>query len=251
MLQAHRSSNVTFLKAPILEEISGVVHGFSTRREACPDPAVEEGGSRAEDERDGFVAALGLAGWPVGRLRQVHSNVAHHVDTNAFANESPEGDAAYTGLTRMALEVRTADCVPILIAECRARVVAMAHAGWRGTSGGVVRKVVDAIVSEFGVSAADLAVAMGPHIGVCCMEVGEEVFDGFEDPDIFERRPEWAKPHLNLAVANRRQLLSAGVQSHMIQTSLLCTRCRPDMFHSYRRDGAEAGRMHAVIGLQP
>ena len=251
MLQAHRSSNVTFLKAPILESISGVVHGFSTRREGSPDPAGGGGNFRAEDERDGFMAALGLAGWPVGRLHQVHSNRAHHVDDNEFANESPEGDAAYTGLAGIVLEVRTADCVPILIADCSARVVAMAHAGWRGTSEGVVRKVVDSIVPKFGVSAGDLAVVMGPHIGVCCMEVGEEVFDWFADPELFERKPEWEKPHLNLAEANRRQLLDAGVGSHMIQASALCTRCRPGMFHSYRRDGAGAGRMYSVIGIQP
>ena len=185
------------------------------------------------------------------RLRQVHSNVAHHVEGNEFANAAPEGDAAYTGLTGMALEVRTADCVPVLIADDSACVVAMAHAGWRGTSEGVVPKLVDAIVSEFGVSAGDLAVAIGPHIGVCCMEVGEEVFDRFANPDIFRRKPEWPKPHLDLGEANRRQLLDAGVRAHMIQASALCTRCRGDMFHSYRRDGAEAGRMFSVIGIQP
>ena len=251
MLQAHRNSDVTFLKAPILEKISGVVHGFSTRRESISYVAIEKSGSQPDGEREVFLAALGMAAWPMGRLRQVHSNRVRHFDTSAFANESPEGDAAYTGLPGIALEVRTADCVPILIAERSARVVAMAHAGWRGTSGGVVRKVVNSIVSEFGVSAADLAVVMGPHIGVCCMEVGEEVFAGFDDPGVFERPPEWAKPHLNLAEANRRQLLAAGVRPQMIQTSLLCTRCRSDMFYSYRRDGADAGRMYAVIGIQP
>ena len=228
-----------------------MVHGFSTRREGTSDPATGGGKPRVEGERDGFLVALGLAGWPVGRLRQVHSNVAHHVEGNEFVNAAPEGDAAYTGLTGMALEVRTADCVPVLIADDSARVVAMAHAGWRGTSEGVVPKLVDAMVSEFGVSVGDLAVAMGPHIGVCCMEVGEEVFDRFANPDIFRRKPEWAKPHLDLGEANRRQLLDAGVEAHMIQASTLCTRCRGDMFHSYRRDGAGEGRMFSVIGIQP
>ncbi len=195
--------------------------------------------------------ALGLAGWPVGRLNQVHSNVSHHVVDNEFANAAPDGDAAYTALSGIALEVRTADCIPILIAECSGRVVAMAHAGWRGTSEGVVRKVVDSMVSEFGISAGDLTVAMGPHIGVCCMEVGEEVFDWFAVPDIFVRKPEWEKPHLNLGEANRRQLLDAGIGEPMIEASELCTRCRPDLFHSYRRDGAGSGRLYSVIGIQP
>jgi YfiH family protein len=251
MLQANSSSNVTFFKAPILEGISGVAHGFSTRREGSPVPLTGAGKPRGQSERDGFMTALGLAGWPVGRLHQVHSNIVHHVDDNAFANTAPDGDAAYTGLTGMALEVRTADCVPILIADGSARVVAIAHAGWLGTSAGLVRKVVDSIVSEFDISAGDLAVAMGPHIGVCCMEVGEEVFDWYADPDIFRRKPEWAKPHLNLGEANRRQLVDAGVGADMIQISTLCTRCRPHMFHSYRRDGDTAGRMFSIIGIQP
>jgi copper oxidase (laccase) domain-containing protein len=98
---------------------------------------------------------------------------------------------------------------------------------------------------------AVLVAAIGPLIGVCCLEVGEEVFDWFHDPGLFERRPEWPRPHLNLAEANRRQLAEAGVPPEAIETSRLCTRCRGDLFHSYRRDGETAGRLLAAIGISP
>ena len=81
------------------------------------------------------------------------------------------------------------------------------------------------------------------------MEVGEEVYDWFAQPDVFERRPEWKKPHLNVAKANTRQLVDAGVPEARIQVSTLCTRCRRDLFYSYRRDGAGTGRMLAAIGI--
>ena len=92
---------------------------------------------------------------------------------------------------------------------------------------------------------------IGPHIGVCCYEVGEEVVSGISDPSAIERRAEWAKPHLNLAAANRRQLLEAGISEAQIEISSLCTKCRQDLFHSYRRDGKRMGYMFSVIGMAP
>lgn len=243
MLQAYRQSEVTFLRAPALESIPGVVHGFSTRH--------THRGANAGSVSDGFIRALGLGGWPVGRLKQIHSNRVHRIESREFASALPEGDAAFTDLPGMLLEVRTADCVPILIAGRTAHAVGVAHAGWRGTLDGVTRRLVNTLQVELDVDASQLAVAIGPHIGVCCFEVGEEVFDSFDDPDVFERRTGWRRPHLDLATANRQQLVDAGVRDEMIEISHQCTRCRPDLFHSYRRDGDHAGRMLSVVGIEP
>ena len=83
------------------------------------------------------------------------------------------------------------------------------------------------------------------------MEVGEEVYEWFGHPAVFERRKEWPKPHLNLAEANRLQLIEAGVDPDRVIVSSLCTKCRADLFHSYRRDGDRAGRMFSLIGIEP
>lgn len=204
-----------------------------------------------EDQRGRFQAAVGMEAWPLLHLNQVHSNFVHWISDNAVLNEPVEGDAVGTALPGVALGVATADCVPVLMADREGRAVATAHAGWRGTSEAVVRKTVEAIVSKSGLRAGDLQVAMGPHIGVCCMEVGEDVFDWFSEPEIFERRTGRVRPHLDLGKANRLQLIAAGVPEENIQVSTLCTRCRDDLFHSYRRDGASAGRMLALIGIRP
>lgn len=247
MLHTYRESHITFLRSPILEAVPGVVHAFSTRRAGAADLSLDRESGEARNQ---FTAAVGLAGWPVCELKQVHSNQVLSVENNEFANSIREGDAAFTSLPGLVLSVLTADCVPILVAERGGRCVAAIHAGWRGASEWIARKAVDSMVRESGVDPSALVVAIGPHIGVCCMEVGEEVFDFFQDPTLFERRPHWPKPHLDLAEANRRQLIAAGVFSESIEVCRLCTRCRSDLFHSYRRDGSRAGRMLSVVGIE-
>lgn len=250
MLQFYRNTHVTFLRSPALDGVARVVHAFSTRRGVSDDLSFGRDVANPAENREQFLSAVGLPGWPLGRLRQTHSNIVHSVDDTSFANEQPEGDALHTRVSGLALGVMTADCAPILIADLEARGVAAVHAGWRGTAAAVGRRAVESLASD-GISPSGLTAAIGPHIGVCCLEVGEEVYDWFAQPGVFERRPEWAKPHLNLAEANRRQLIDAGVPEERIQVSTLCTRCRRDLFYSYRRDGADTGRMLAAIGIDP
>ena len=250
MLQVQRNSQVTFLQAPQLAGIPGIVHAFSTRRAENDDFSMGSGRDDAQENRERFMAAIGVPGWPSFRPKQIHSNIVHVVDDNAPVNRRPEGDAAFTSLSGIVLVVATADCVPILMAESGCRAVAAVHAGWRGTSDGVARRTVDGMVKS-GLDPGELWAVIGPHIGVCCMEVGEEVYDWFGEPEVFERREEWTKPHLNLGEANRRQLLAAGVAPDHLIVSSLCTRCRSDLFYSYRRDGEGAGRMLSVIGIEP
>lgn len=251
MLHIRRESGITFLKAPVLESIPGLVHAFSTRSAEWGDLTFGGGSRIAADNLERFMAAAGLAAWPMAWLKQIHSNIVHGFGDRALPNEPAEADAAETSLRGVAIGIMTADCVPILIADRRGRRVAAAHAGWRGAAGAVVRKTVEAMVSGDDIAAGDLSAAIGPHIGVCCMEVGEEVVDRFSQPDVFERSPDWKKPHLDLGKANRLQMIAAGIPPERIQVSTLCTHCRGDMFHSYRRDGIRAGRMLSVIGLQP
>jgi copper oxidase (laccase) domain-containing protein len=102
-----------------------------------------------------------------------------------------------------------------------------------------------------GVAAEDLTAVIGPHNAVCCYEVGEEVVEAVNDPEAILRKPEWARPHLNQALANKRQLRDAGIPDAQVLVSNLCTQCRGDLFYSYRRDGERTGRMLSVIGILP
>ena len=254
MLQANRVSQITVLSEPALSAIPGIVHGFSTRRADHNEFTVGPLGSEnpaVQMNRARFLAAVGMTGWPLLKLKQTHSTIVHTMRDTVAAGQPVEGDGGITALTGAALGIQTADCVPILIADRKARVVAAVHAGWRGIAGRIVENAIRQIVETHGVPAADLTAVIGPHNAVCCYEVGEEVVAAVDDPDAIARKPEWSKPHLNQAIANKRQLLRAGIPEQQILTSNLCTQCRADLFYSYRREGKLAGRMLAVIGIAP
>ena len=254
MLQVKRESQITFLHSEALDRLPRIVHAFSTRRSERSDFALGAGPASnplVQMNRIRFVAAAGAVGWPVLKLKQVHSGIVRVMEDTSAAGEAVEGDAAITSLTGVLLSVQTADCVPILLADSRSRAVAAVHAGWRGTAAHIVEATVRELEQQYSVKPQDIVAAIGPHIGSCCYEVGEEVVEAIQDSFAIERRPEWPKPHLNLAEANRRQLSTAGVSEDRIETSSLCTRCREDLFFSFRRDGTRTGHMLSIIGIVP
>jgi polyphenol oxidase len=171
-------------------------------------------------------------------LKQIHSDIS-------FSAESPgcagEGDALVTGTPGVAVSIRTADCFPILLADPKARAVAAVHAGWRGTVAGVVRSTLSRMQSEFGTDPRNVYAAIGPGIGPCCYEVGIEVARQFG-------RQQAGK--IDLAVENRNQLITAGLDPGKIDQVGVCTFCNPALFFSWRRDHDPAGRMISFIRVK-
>jgi len=253
MLQVKRQDQITFLHSEALTNIPGLVHAFSTRRAErsdfslgpadAPNPMIQMNRAR-------FLAAIGAPGWPIIKLKQIHSSIVVDVDDTSAASDAVAGDAAVTALCGVVLAVQTADCVPVLVADVESRAVAAIHAGWRGTAAGIAKIAVTRITEKFHIDPKSLHAVIGPHIGVCCYEVGEDVTQALRDTSV-ERREEWSKPHVNLAAANRRQMIDAGIPETQIETSSLCTKCREDLFHSYRRDGKRMGHLLSIIGLTP
>ena len=254
MLQVKRVSQITLLHAPALDAIAGVAHAFSTRRAEHVEFTL---GPTSSDNpmipinRSRFLAAAGVPGWPVLKLRQVHSGIVQDMTDTWSSNEPLEGDAAITAVRGAVIGVQTADCVPILIADRDARVVAAVHAGWRGTAACIAQRTVESMVEKYGVDPSALTAVIGPHNAVCCYEVGDDVIEAVKVPEAFVRRLEWAKPHFNQALANQKQLREAGIPENQIIVSSLCTQCRADLFFSYRRDGKNGGRLLSIIGLAP
>jgi YfiH family protein len=186
-------------------------------------------------------------GWPgeYTQVKQIHSDIIARADGDQGC--LGEGDALITAVPGQFIGIRTADCVPLLIADRNRRVVAAVHAGWRGSAAGIAGKTVRRLSDEYGTNPIDLLVAIGPTIGQCCFEVGPEVAAQFE-PYI----PGSALlDHIDLVEANMRQLLSVKVQRDNIDASCLCTACSPGEFHSWRRDRERSGRMVAAIRIMP
>ena len=202
-----------------LDELPWLVHGFGTRRAEVPTNLTT--------------------------LKQVHSSIC--VLASGRSGVLGEGDALLENTPGSAVAVKTADCVPILIVDRRHRAVAAVHAGWRGAAAEIVRRAVEHLRREFDAAPSDLEAAIGPAIGPCCYEVGPEVAAHF--PKSLEIGSD-GRPHVDLAGANRRQLLASGLDAARIYTSGLCTMCLPDEFHSFRRDKQDAGRMFSFVGLR-
>lgn len=190
------------------------------------------------------------------------------------------GDALLTRETDVLLGVRTADCLPILVVDPQSRAVAAIHSGWRGALKRIAEKTIGEMRRLYGSKPQRLFAALGPCIGACCYEVGEEVADSFTGhfvnsakyfrkatdsgagkqrfpgmPFLSMMPPGHERPTgsgfcLDLLAVARDQLRSAGLPASHIQTAAFCTACRTDWFFSYRKEGNATGRMMAVIGIR-
>jgi YfiH family protein len=211
-----------------------------------------------EAEWDALAEFAGLAPDRLRLLHQVHGRTIVCTGSADEAWTRPEADGITSVDPSVALVVRVADCAPVLMADAATGAVAAVHAGWRSTMQRIVTAAVTSMQNAYGSRPEDLIVAIGPSLGACCGEMGEEVVEAFRAEGHgqasmaawFELSP-GRRPHFDLWRANRDQLVSAGVRPDAIHLSRLCTRSHPDIFHSYRAQGRQAGRMAAVIRANP
>jgi YfiH family protein len=154
-------------------------------------------------------------------------------------------------MCNVVLMLRFADCVPILLHDPVRGVVGLAHAGWRGTVSGMSQAVVRTMVDQMGCCPKDIRAGVGPSIGPCCYEVGEDVaeaaLDAFPDADGILKPKANGRWYLDLWAANRRQLASAGVVK--VKVARICTACHTDEWFSHRAEQGKTGRLGALIGL--
>ena len=198
----------------------------------------------------------------VAVLTQVHDAAVAVVRRDGtISDERPEADALVSNSSEIAVAVRAADCVPILMADRVTGAVAAVHAGWRGTAARVAVAALNAMEREFGAQPKDVVAAIGPSIGPCCYQVGSELVDAFaaagHERYLIERwfstpppsRGSRERPHLrlNVASANGDQLILAGVPPQQIFDSGLCTAMHLDVLTSYRAEKENAGRIAGVI----
>lgn len=247
------------LSARVLAGAARIRHGFSTRA------YVRGGGDfdlrpRAEDpagtarNRAAFTRALGLAGAPLVTLGQTHEARIFEVESaHAVPGEPPAGfDAVITDVPGVVIAIGTADCLPVLIADPARAAVGAVHAGWRSAARGLPALTVRRMGERYGSRPVELVVALGPAIGPCCFEVGEEVIDGLAAsapaPERWVVRAPGRKPHVDLALATSLALEAAGVRAEAIERVPGCTRCDAARFFSFRREGAATGRQLSAIG---
>ena len=235
-LLAYMNLHNGILQSDLLADVP-VVHGFTTRQWGNLGFGKNPGDPEVLANRQRLFDALGLTERALIQPKQVHSATVTSVEQFI---PGCEADASY-GSTPAALHsILTADCVPVLVYH-PAGVVAAIHAGWRG----LAANIIGATLSKLPPSPV---AAIGPAIGVCCYEVGEDVaaqFEGMFGAGVVDRS--YPKPHLDLVRVAFLQLQDAGVLH--VDAAHFCTYCHPDLFFSYRRDGS-SGRMLSFIGLR-
>lgn len=228
-------------------ELPGAVAAFSTRLGGVSEPPFDTlnlgrltGDPQVRENRLRLAAALEIDAHGVLIGRQVHeAHVRRHNAPNepsAYAEPAPglpEADGHATDRPGLVPLVFVADCLPVALAGERG--VAMIHCGWRGMAAGIVERGVE----EVGATAA----AVGPGIGPCCYEVGDEVRDAFAaiGDGIADGRM------LDLREVARRLLSEAGVEE--VEMSDLCTSCHPELFFSHRRDRGRTGRQAGLVWM--
>lgn len=147
----------------------------------------------------------------------------------------PDADALVTDEKGICLMVLTADCVPILLYDPVRKVVAAIHAGWKGTVGKIADRTLDMMQTQWECHPENILAGIGPAIGNCCFEVGEDVAERFMEQGMADSVDRTGgKLHIDLAAVNKLQLQNKGVAEQHIELASFCTRCHSHSFFSYR-----------------
>ena len=267
----HADNNLWYGKFSVFPE-DKVIHAVSTRFggvSKAPFKSLDlalhvgdEAKSVAENRRR-FCQGLGLDAARMTTCQQVHGNniaciTQAEIGAGAYTLENTvqDTDALITNLPGVPLTLFFADCTPIMIYDPVNNAVGIAHGGWRGTAGAIAFHTVKAMAQAFGTNPRDCLASVGPSIGPCCYEIGDEVAQQFEkvfldaSELILHRDEASGKYHLDLWLANALMLQRAGVQMCNIDMADTCTSCNSEVFFSYRADHGKTGRIAALIALK-
>jgi polyphenol oxidase len=258
MFSLVKKNSIEYLQSSIFSECDFLVHAFCTRNGGASqdDYASLNMSFREGDEENNILQNWGRLATtfdiPLEKflvVNQVHSDDIFVVNPSGdyfSSREDLNHDAIATSRTNLAICIKTADCVPVFFADRAKKIIAVVHAGWRSSALGISAKVVRLLHDIYGSFMQDIAVAIGPAIGKCCYEVDATVANAFRKQKNHEsflfpgaKTNKWM---LDLAEANRRQVMNCNIPEGNIETSGFCTSCRQDLFFSHRGSGGITGR---------
>jgi len=249
------ANGIGFMQFPDLLSFPDLFHAVFTRHGGCsvsPFNTLNMTGGLGDDPRHVArnrerISECAGGGEPIF-INQVHGTriwILKKDSPGSGDREISEADSVITDIPGKILVVQVADCQPSFVYDPVRRVAANIHAGWRGSIGGIVEKTVHAMTADFGSQPGDMLACIGPSLGPCCAEF---IHYRKEIPALFWGYKE-DNNRFDFWSMSRDQLTAAGVPAHRIHLAKMCTRCRRDLFYSYRRDNV-TGRFAAVIGLR-
>ena len=242
-----------FIKPRIYGRFSNVVCAVSTRYSGTGDShpfyfnmsyKVGDKSENVKLNRERLFGALGIEGNKVTYQHQTHSVKHNYVNEPSFFKDS---DALYTDLPGNYLAVSVADCVPVFLFEPVKKIISAVHSGWRGTHAKILTETIQTLKKRFNINFEEVIAYIGPCISKNNFEVSRDVFDLFRD-EVKEIRD--GKYYVDLRNDNYLQLKELGLKPENIEVSEYCSYGDSALFHSYRRDRENSGRMLGLIGLK-
>ncbi len=269
MIELVKQGSIEYFAVPPWRPYPFLTHAFCTRRGGVSEGAfaslntsLKEGDTDENISKnwDMVAAAFGVSRRNFIQVHQVHGDRILTIDDAESQTFDPQDlgyDAIITNRPGLALCMKTADCVPVLMVDTEKRIVAAVHAGWRGSSLNISGKVLRLLSERYGTRPQDVQAAIGPAIGACCYEVDAKVYEAMESHPARDKifvplsgtgtgigiGTEMGKWKLNLALANRCQLQELEVPGENIHDANLCTSCASEWFYSHRKEGGITGRM--------
>jgi YfiH family protein len=206
---------------------SGVTYGFSSRR---------HGDLRREELRASYFSSLGRPASHLILAQQIHGSSIARVSRTDRGRVIPGADGLVykkNDSSRVLLAARVADCVPVLLWDARAGIIAAVHAGWKGTRAGIVTQAIGEMV-KLGAQTGSIRAAIGPHIRSCCYDVPRERAELFS-----KRIQRGGTYYLSLTDENVSQMEKSGIPRRFMRVSTVCTSCSVSKYFSYRADSNE------------
>lgn len=201
-------------------------------------------GANREELRRNIAESLGLAGYSVVGAEQIHGGEIAVVNSGGSRSGV---DGLATNERGLILTILVADCLPVYLWSSRGDCISLIHAGWRGALQDIAANGVKCLTENFDIEQGEIEALLGPCICRDCYEVGADVAERFDAACL--RKAGGGRYLLDIREAVKRQLLHEGVREDAIRSDESCTRCRPDLFFSFRRDGDDTGRMVAAVTL--
>jgi len=258
MFSLVKKKTIEYLQSTLLSDCDFLVNAFCTRRGGASQDeykslnmSFREGDEefRVLQNWDRLATAFAIPMEQFLVVNQVHGDAIFVIKPHGSYFSSRDElnyDAIVTTRANLAICIKTADCVPVSVVDKVKKVIAVVHAGWRGSALGISAKVIELMQNQYRSQPQDILVAIGPSIGRCCYEIDQATADAFRKQNNHElflqqgkKKDKWM---LDLVEANRRQILEAGVPENNIEVSGFCTTCNQDMFFSHRGSGGITGR---------
>lgn len=269
-MRREKQNNLSFLSFHIFKNDPGLFHAVTTRNNGIsPSPFhslnlginTDDDPANIKDNHSIICRSLGIDIRMLISSKQIHKDRILTIEKNTrFPEPDISGrcwdgfDAIITDQPGYCLMIRIADCVPILLFDPELKIVAVVHAGWKGTLLNIAPKCVDVMQEKFGCNPSVMKCGIGPSIGKCCFDVQPEIAEKFkkshEAGHTFVTDINGGA-HIDLKAANRLQLMGCGLKSTEIEISGYCTACRSDIFFSHRREQGRTGRFSLLAGLKP